>query len=199
MGRKKKEAITSTKTVAVATKSQVDALSTILVDVGERLTSLEDWHREVDYKTKHYDDMDTIMIDVAKALEELARWKDEVKDTWRHQPAPPQTEPLKNQDIARLEGLMTTYGQRVEHCEERTSRVERKYLLPDSYKPGTPDFAKGIITDSITVVENRLDSDSRRIEKLEDSAVKLRTQMDTTVKALAEMKTIKEKLGLDTN
>src|SRR5215469_9814123 len=138
-----------------------DEITKFVEVITERLTRVEEWQRRTIHEISHVKDMDTIVADMSVAMEGLRKWKDETQTLIRSgfgeksHVVEHVVQPAKNQELAKLEGQFATLQEKVNANSDNILTIQRKYLLPQSYKEPS---VQTIVTDSISSLERKLDN-----------------------------------------
>ena len=157
--------------------------------VTERLIKLEDFQKRVLHDVNHVKDMDTIVADMSLRLEEFARKVDDVSSLIRtgfqtvKTVEEPREQPIKNQDIAKLQGQYAVLAEKVEQNSSKILQVQRAQLFPHLAK--SPNVSE-IVTDSISSLERKLGNHEELIIRLQNFDREISHKTNTIMKLAQE-------------
>jgi hypothetical protein len=159
----------------------------------ERVVSVVNFHaKAVGDNTSRTARLDTFVLSAAKELEELKTLKldmiDTVKSLVKDEIKLQLNDPIKpgpiNQDIARLNGLVTTFNTHIETMYERITRIERKLLWPD--KSITVDGS--VVSQSITNLEKTTDELVSKLAEIQEFDNQIRAEIQSIINNIYELK-----------
>jgi hypothetical protein len=159
----------------------------------ERLASIVNFHaKAVAENASQNAKLDSTLLAAVKNIDLLKTWKIDAVNTLKtivkdelaqQQLKTPEKRGITSQDVARINGLVETYNQKIDSLADRTVRIERKYLFPDK-----DVFAEtSVIGESITTLEQKADDHAVRIKELEELDKKIRQEIKTIIANIEEI------------